>query len=665
MSKIQGKNTMKKILITVPLALLPLNVMAAITQPALTYYNIPLLTVGSFQFKDMNHDGVLNPYEDWRLSNKIRARDLVYKMTLAEKAGAMMHASAPSPQSVLGRGPVYDLKRIAKMIQNDHINAMITRLDGDDPTRFANQNNEIQKLTEQTRLGIPVTISTDPRNAYHYYSAHDDIDSAAAGKFSKWPESPGFGAINDPKLTRQYANVLRQEYRAVGITEALSPQADVASEPRWARINGTFGEDPKIIHDMVESYVDGMQNGRNGLNSKSVITVVKHWVGYGAAKNGWDSHNVYGRYADFTDNNVDTHIYPFKGAFNANVASIMPTYSILQGVKADGKNIEQVGAGFSHYLLTDLLQNKYHFNGVVLSDWLITSDCNASCQQGAPKGHEGRPEDLGMSWGVEKLSQEQRFVKAIKAGVDQFGGVADPKPIIHAVTTRQLPQQDVDNAVIKIMEQKFATGLFESPFVDVSIANNSLGTPENQALADNAQARSLVLLKNEHHQIPLVSGTKVYLYNINPQSAKAAGLTVVNTPEQAEVAILRIETPFSHPHPNFFFGVRQHEGPLTFDENNPDYQMVKKISQKVPTIINIYLDRPAIMSQFQKNSSTIIANFGANDQVILNAITGKYPITGHLPFELPRSMATVNEQHSDLPHDSQNPLYPIGFGLQL
>lgn len=654
---------MKKPLMALPLALLPLSIMAATQQPKLTYQTTPTLTVNHLQFKDLNRDGILNPYEDWRLSDEIRAKDLVARMTLAEKAGAMMHASAPSPESVLGRGPVYDMKQLTKMIQHDNVNAMITRLDGDDPTRFADQNNQLQALAEQSRLGIPVTISTDPRNAYHY-SAHDDIDSAAAGKFSQWPESPGFGAINDPQLTRQYADILRQEYRAVGITEALSPQADIASEPRWARINGTFGEDPKVIHDMVEAYVEGMQNGRTGLNSGSVITVVKHWVGYGAAKDGWDSHNSYGRFADFKDNNLKQHIYPFEGAFDANVASIMPTYSILQGVKVDGQPIEQVGAGFSHYLLTDLLRDKYQFKGVILSDWLITSDCNNSCQKGAPKGQEGRPEDLGMSWGVGDLSSEQRFAKAVKAGVDQFGGVADPQPIIQSVKDGLITQQEVDHAVTKIMVQKFATGLFEAPFVDASIAGQSLGAPQNQAIADEAQARSLVLLKNDH-LLPLAKGTKVYLYNIEPDAAQAAGLTVVTTPEAADVALVRAEAPFTHPHPNFFFGVRQHEGPLNFDDSNPDYKMIQSLSKKLPTVVNIYLDRPAILNQIQKSSGAILANFGANDQVLMNAITGEHPVSGKLPFELPSSMKAVKAQHSDKPHDSANPLYPIGFGLTL
>ncbi|MFC3024192.1 glycoside hydrolase family 3 protein [Vibrio zhugei] len=654
----------KYTLLSLPLALLPLSVLAATQQPTLTADHVPLITVDNHQFKDLNRDGELNPYEDWRLSDEQRANDLVSRMTLSQKAGAMMHASAPSPSSVLGRGPVYDLTLLKKMIQTDHVNAMITRLDGDNPQRFAEQNNALQALAEDTPLGIPVTISTDPRNAYHY-SVHDDIDSAAAGKFSQWPESPGFAAINDKKLTRQYADILRQEYRAVGITEALSPQADLATEPRWARIQGTFGEDPQTVHDMVESYVEGMQNGRDGLNAGSVITVVKHWVGYGAAKDGWDSHSAYGQYANFEDNNLDQHIYPFTGAFDANVASIMPTYSILQGVKVDGQPIAQVGAGFNRYLLTDLLRNQYQFDGVILSDWLITADCNNTCLHGAEDGKEGRPEDLGMSWGVGDLSIEQRFIKAVKAGVDQFGGVADPTPIVSAVNKGDLSQDDIDHAVVKIMKQKFATGLFEAPFVDPDKAGESLGAPHNQALADEAQARSLVLLKNRNNILPLKTGTKVFLYQMDAAKAQAAGLHVVDTLEQADVALLRVSSPYSHPHPNYFFGVRQHEGPLTFAKDDGDYAMIQKATKIVPTVVNMYLDRPTVLSQINHSSSAIIANFGANDTVLFNAMTGKHAINGHLPYELPRSMKAVKKQHSDLPHDSKNPLYPIGFGMSL
>ncbi|MFM2485649.1 glycoside hydrolase family 3 protein [Celerinatantimonas yamalensis] len=636
----------------------------AVQQVPINSQAIPIIKVGTLEFRDLNRNGKLDPYEDWRLSANARAKDLVSRMTLTEKAGAMMHASAPSPKSVLGRGPNYDRVKVAKMIQTDHVTDMITRLDGDNPKRLAEQNNLLQKLAEETRLGIPITVSSDPRNAYHY-SAHDDFDSAAAGAFSQWPEAPGFGAIDSAKIMRQAANIIRQEYRAVGITEALSPQADIASEPRWARINGTFGSSPKVVHDMVENYVAGMQNGINGLNRNSVVAVVKHWVGYGAAKDGWDSHNYYGRFADFQDDNLKQHIYPFTGAFAAHVAAIMPTYSILQGASIDGHKIQPTGVGFSHYMLTDLLRGKYHFNGMILSDWLITSTCNSTCKNGAPKGETVRPEDLGMSWGVGDLSVQQRFVKAVNAGVDQFGGVADPTPIVEAVKQGLLSQQSIDRAVTKVMQQKFALGLFDAPFVNPQKAQEVLSNKRHQQLANAAQARSLVLLKNSHQQLPLKSGTKVYLYHVSADVATQQGLIVVDTPEQADVAIMRIETPFSHPHPNFFFGARQHEGPLNYRADNKEYQKVLAISAKVPTIVTVYLDRPAILTQVAPHASALIGNFGVSDPVLLQSLLGKHHFSGKLPFALPSSMQAVQAQHSDRPNDSNNPLYPFGFGLTL
>ena len=209
---------------------------------------------------------------------------------------------------------------------------------------FAKQNNEVQAIAESSRWGIPVTISSDPRNHFDQVLGAGTEDNA----FSMWPGPLGFAALDDAELTRRFADVVRQEYEAVGIRESLAPQADLATEPRWARINGTFGEDPEIAKRMVEAYVSGIQNGPNGLNSGSVTAVVKHWAGYGAAKDGWDSHNYYGRYADLSGKNFAQHLIPFTGAFAAHVGSVMPTYSILQNLTLNGKPVEQVGAGFNH-----------------------------------------------------------------------------------------------------------------------------------------------------------------------------------------------------------------------------------------------------------------------------------------------------------------------------
>lgn len=627
------------------------------TQPELSQREVTLLTVDGLQFKDLNHSGKLEPYEDWRLTPQERAADLVKRMTLEEKAGVMMHGSAPTAHSPVGAGTHYDMAAAKKMIEGAKVNSLITRLSAEDPAVMADENNKLQQVAETTRLGIPVTISSDPRNSFEYLIGA----STSSGKFTQWPETLGLAAIGDEKVTRRYADIVRQEYLAVGIREALSPQADLATEPRWARISGTFGEDPTRVHNMVRGYVEGMQNGADGLNLGSVISVVKHWVGYGAAENGFDSHNVYGKNAVFPGNNLKEHIYPFTGAFEAKVASVMPTYSILKNVSIEGKPLEQVGAGFSHQLLTDILRGQYGFKGVILSDWLITSDCDDVCINGAQEGKD--PVPGGMSWGVENLTPQQRFVKAVKAGVDQFGGVTDSQLLVRAVKEKQLTETRLNESVTRILVQKFQTGLFENPYVDVQKAVQTVGRADWQKEADAAQGHSLVLLQNTGDVLPLKKGKKIWLYGIEPKAAEAAGFTVVDSPEKADVAVIRAQTPHEKLHQGWFFGKRHHEGSLAFTDDNADYRAVVNASKHVPTVITVYLDRPAILTNVKDKAKAIVGNFGVSDTVLFTRLTSGEAFTGKLPFELPSSMEAVLKQQSDMPHDSESPLYEIGFGL--
>ena len=170
-----------------------------------------------------------------------------------------------------------------------------------------------------------------------------------------------------------------------------------------------------------------------GTLTGSVVAVVKHWVGYGAAKDGWDSHTYYGRFASFTGPNLAYHIRPFLGAFAAHAGGVMPTYSILQGATWNGQPIEQVGAGYNRQLLTEILRGRYGFRGIVVTDWAITWDCAERCRNGAPAGERPTFADLGMPWGVEALTMRARFVKAVQAGVDQFGGEACPEVVVALV----------------------------------------------------------------------------------------------------------------------------------------------------------------------------------------------------------------------------------------
>ena len=514
----------------------------------------------------------------------------------------------------------------------------------------------MQAIAESTRFGVPLTISTDPRNNFLYVAGA----SVDAGSFSKWPETTGFAAVNDPALTRRYADTVRREYMAVGIREALSPQADLATEPRWARLNGTFGEDAGVARQQVEAYVDGMQNGKDGLNAGSVLTVVKHWVGYGAQKDGWDSHNYYGRYSGLTSAQLKYHVEPFLGAFDAHVAAVMPTYSILEKLTLDGKPVEPVGAGFSKQVLTGLLRGTYGFNGVVLSDWAITNDCGAECRDGMPAGQKAGPAQIGMSWGVMDLPRAARFAKAVNAGVDQIGGTDDVAALLDSLKAGTLSEQRMREAAARVLSQKFAMGLFENAYVDAAAATGVVGDPASLRAGEEAQKRAMVLLQNRHTAVPVKAGAKVWLFHVDAAAAAAYGLVVVDAPEKADVAIIRAEAPFQGTHPGYFFGSIQHEGRLDFRPGDAAYDALLRCG-KTPAVMTVYMDRPAILSNVQSKVAALYADFGVSDSALLDVLTGKAKAEGRLPFELPSSMEAVAAQKSDVPHDSAHPLYPYGY----
>ncbi len=641
----------------------PLTPLTAQTakQPTLGHRSAPLLTVNGLQFKDLDRNGKLDPYEDWRLTPEARAKDLVSRLALEDLAGIMVHGTLPAiggAEASIGRGSGYDLDKSRAMIEGKRINTFITRLGGD-PAMIAESDNKLQEIAESTPFGIPITISTDPRNNFLYVSGA----SVEAGSFSKWPETTGMAAINDPALTRKFADTVRREYMAVGIREALSPQADLATEPRWARLNGTFGEDADVAEAQVKAYVEGMQNGSTGLNPGSVLTVVKHWVGYGAQKDGLDSHNYYGRFSEVTDAQLAYHIKPFLGAFQAHVAAVMPTYSILENITMDGKPIEQVGAGYSKQLLTTLLRGKYGFKGVIVSDWGITSDCAADCQNGMPAGKRPGPAQIGMSWGVLDMPRTSRFAKTINAGVDQVGGTEDVEALLTAAHEGKIAEARMREAATAILAQKFAIGIFEDPYVDPAAAKQIVGNPASIAAATAAQERAMVPLENKSGVVPLKPGTKVWLFHIDPAIARAHGYTVVDNPAEAAVAIIRAEAPFEITHTGYFFGGRQHEGRLNFQPGDPAYDALIKAG-KTPAIMTVYMDRPAILTEVKDKAAALYADFGVSDDALLNVLSGKAKAEGRLPFELPRSMAAVQAQKSDLPHDSVNPLYPYGYHLK-
>jgi beta-glucosidase len=623
-------------------------------QPRLESRAAPIIERDGLRFRDLNRDGQVNAYEDWRLAPEARAKDLVTRMTLAERAGTMMHGSIPGIGNVVGfSNEGYDIPLFRPDISERYVTSFITRL-AVGPRRMAEENNKIQEIAEYSRLGIPLTISTDPRHHFQFILGASNL----ATGYSQWPETLGFGALRDIHLMKRFADVARAEYRATGIHQALSPQADLFTEPRWARGTGTFGSNPVVVRDLVQAYVEGFQGGADGLKPGGVLTVVKHWVAYGATPEGWDGHNYYGRYAKATNQSFAAHVQAFDGAFRVKVAGVMPTYSIVQGVSVGGKPLEQVGAGFNAQLLQQKLRGEKGFEGIVLSDWAITNTCNSECMTPTkPHGFDA----IAMPWGVEGLSEIERFAKGINAGIDQFGGVTNSAIVVEAVNKGLVKPQLVDDAATRVLVPKFQMGLFENPYVDPDVAVRTVGTAGVNEEAHAAQAASQVLLKNKGI-FPLKPGTKVWLKDISADAARARGLIVVAQPAEADVALVRLGTPSERPHPNHFFGSRQNEGRLDFRPGEAGHDLVKQLSSKTKVAVALFADRPAVLGPVNDMASAILVNFGVSDGALLDVATGKAIARGRLPFELPSSMTAVLAQDPAIPDDTRKPLYRAGAG---
>ena len=370
----------------------------------------PVIEAEGRKFRDLNKSGKLDIYEDTQADLDARIDDLVSRMTLEEKAGMMFITmigmnddGSPMDLPVFSTNmmgllfsfilpPASEMLALKKMNNFNIIHAHDAKI-------LARFNNNVQKLAERSRLGIPVTIATDPRHG----TQNNPGAALFTPAFSQWPSSLGFAASRDTLMVREFGDIARQEYNAVGIRLALHPMADLATEPRWGRANGTFGEDAELSAQMTKAYVLGFQG--DSLTNSSVACMTKHFSGGGPQEDGEDAHFPYGKNQVYPGNNFDYHLIPFiKGAFPAKTAQIMPYYGIPVG-----QTDEDVAFGFNKTIITALLRDSLKFDGVVCTDWNIISQS---------KMGEAR------AWGVENLSPSERVKKVIDAGCDQFGGEA-------------------------------------------------------------------------------------------------------------------------------------------------------------------------------------------------------------------------------------------------
>jgi beta-glucosidase len=593
-------------------------------------------------FRDLNKNGKLDVYEDKNQSIEKRVADLLRQMTLEEKAGTMfINGSRINDDGSLDDKPAQGMMAFApqapKLIMEKKMNHF--NIWAAPKTKaLATWYNNVQKFAEGTRLGIPVTIASDPRNAFS-----NNIFSMQANEFSQWPEPLGFAAIGDEKLMRQHADMARQEYLSVGIREALHPMADLATEPRWARVSGTFGEDAQLSAKLVRAYILGFQGEQLGKNSVACMT--KHFSGGGPQKEGLDPHFEFQKGQVYPGNNFKYHLIPFEAAFAVHTAAIMPYY----GVPTD-QTSENVAFSFNKDIITKLLREKYKYDGVVCTDWGLISDVNMG-----PSIWPAR------AWGVEALSREERVLKVINAGVDQFGGESCAELVVKLVKDGKLTEKRVDESVTRLLRQKFILGLFENPYVDIDKAQQIVGKDEFKKAGEAAQRRAMTLLKNDNKTLPLKSGNlKIYVKNINPKVAALYG-TVVQQPEDADIAILRLNTPWVPVETKNFFARGFHHGDLDFKGVQKD--SILQLLNMVPTIVDLYLDRPAVIPEIIAKAKALLTDYGASDAAVLDVIFGKAKPEGKLPFELPSSMEAVRNQKEDVPYDSKDPLYKFGYGL--
>lgn len=610
----------------------------------------PVLEANGIQYRDLNKNGVMDLYENPDAPVAERVRDVLSQMTLEEKAGMMfINMIGMLPDGSLQERPMpsnpftFMIPTNSEMIVRRHMNHF-NIMQSHDPAAMAAWYNSVQNLAERTRLGIPITIASDPRHSF----PSSEAASMFAGDFSVWPEPLGLAATRDTLLVEEFGNIARQEYLAVGIRLALHPMLDLATEPRWSRIYGTFGEDADLSASMGRAYIRGLQG--ESVGTESVATMSKHFPGGGPQDDGWDAHFSYGKDQVYPGNMFDLHVSPFvEGAMAANTAQIMVSYAVGVGIAEDG-----VGFAFSPSIVTDLLRTELGFEGVISTDWAVLSS----------KRLLGFTMLESPGWGLEDLAPIDRAEKALAAGVDLFGGESNPEWIVELVNSGRVQESRLDSSVGRLLRDKFLLGLFDDPYVDVNAADNVVGSASFMEAGRIAQQKSIVLLENMTTDsgsfLPLGPDERIYVQNVD-SSVASRYATVVSSPAEATVALLRVHAPYEPPRSRGMLEVLFHQGDLDFKGTELDE--ILSTTRSLPTIVDIYLDRPAVIPEIAESAAAVLGNFGASDEVILDAVFGRFDPSGRLPLELPSSMDAVRAQLEDVPYDSEDPLFPFGFGL--
>ena len=704
--------------------------------PKLGLTTAGLIRQDGLYFKDLEGTGTLLPYEDWRLSPEERARDLAQRLSVAEIAGLMMYSShqmvpffAGSPFQATYGGKSFEesgaeawalTDQQKKFLKEDHLRHVLAMLLKDAKTA-ARWNNEMQAFAESQPHGIPVNISSDPRNGAS--SAGAEYKSGG-GQTSAWPEGLGIAATFDPELCREYASIIRREYRALGIVTALSPQVDLGTEPRWLRIADTFGAHPRLAADMGRAYCDGMQSDpeQNGSwGSGSVATMAKHWPGGGPCEAGRDAHYPFGKFAVHPGGEETTHLKPFtEGVFRLDgptgkTASIMPYYTVTWGMDPGGDN---VGNSYSKFIIQDMLREQAGFDGVVCTDWHITADPDPILDSFGSR-----------CYGVEGLSEAERHLRILENGVDQFGGNNNVQPILEAYRLgcekhgEAAMLERFRRSAARLLTGSFRCGLFENPYLEPEESQKIVGCREHCDAGFEAQIKSLVLLKNRE-VLPIRERKRVYIpgrtigerktfFRTRMPAMSVPGMAKdvvekyydwAETPEEADFALVCIDSPLTdggyteeagyipislqyRPYtahtaraesigqgdfretasPN-----RSYRGKTCTPANEKDLDLVldtRKAMGEKPVIVVVRMQNPCVLAELEPAADAILVDFGVQQEAILTILSGNAEPSGLLPVQLPKDMETVEAHCEDVPFDmapyvdSRGNAYDFGFGL--
>ena len=661
-----------------------------------------LLESDGLRFKDLNRNGLLDPYEDWRLGADARAQDLAAKLTLDDIFGLMLYSTG----QWLGGAAVTKDQR--KFLVEDRVrHVLVAKVPG--PREAAEWNNAVQALVERTGFGVPANNSSDPR---HQPVADVEYSPGAGGKISMWPGFLAMAATFDPEIVRSHAEIAAREYRALGIATALSPQADIATEPRWRRFNQTYGESPELAAEMVRAYGDGFQTtpgAADGWGRRSVNAMVKHWPGGGPGEAGRDAHFGRGKYAVYPGNGLARQKLPFvSGAFalrggTKTCSAVMPYYTVAWGQTSDN-----LANGFSREMIQEQLRDALGYDGVVCTDWHIVHD------EPHPNRHDGKP------WGMDYASVAERHLKCWLAGVDQFGGCNDAGPVREAFEIgcrrhgRVLMERIVRTSAARLLKNIFRTGLFENPYVDPAETERTVGCGEFMKAGYEAQVKSVVMVKNRGGALPLKGGRALKVYvpdRTEPEHESFWGrvekttvskpvaeaivakfFTPVASAAEADAAVVFVRSPVSgwgyseadakaggngyvpislqyEPYTAEFARAkslaggdkfeltanRSYRGKSVKTSNVTDLEQVLRVRRELgpgkPLVVVLNVANPTVPDKMEQAADAFLVVSDIQNQAVFDILSGAAEPSGLLPFQMPADMRTVEEQCEDLPYD--------------